>query len=221
VGSADATASREAAARRSDRADRLHGSVAWIPAVSVSLLLSTDAGAAPPPLGRRRALAPRPIRSSEACRASRSRAPGAGLDPSRATRAPRAEQTWPGTARSRQQPSTSYAADATCGAPPLARLREAGELRPQRGREGCGDQSAERRPAVIRSGHALPWPCSKGAERPTIRGGAWRAGSGPSPAQSVPLAPGFGSARPAVLRGCPGESRKTRAAGDSGPLRRR
>jgi hypothetical protein len=135
--------SLEAAARRSDRPDRLHGSVAWIPAVSVSLLLSTDAGAAPPPLGRRRALAPRPIRSSEACRASRSRAPGAGLDPSRATRAPRAEQTWPGTARSRQQPSTSYAADATCGAPPLARLREAGELRPQQGREGCGDQSAD------------------------------------------------------------------------------
>jgi hypothetical protein len=38
----------EAAARRSDRRDRLHGSVAWIGAVSPSLLLLTDAGAARP-----------------------------------------------------------------------------------------------------------------------------------------------------------------------------
>jgi hypothetical protein len=36
---------REAAARRSDQPDRLHGSVAWIGAVSATRLLFTDAGA--------------------------------------------------------------------------------------------------------------------------------------------------------------------------------
>jgi hypothetical protein len=38
---------REAAARRSDQPDRLHGSVAWIRAVSASLLLCTRAAATP------------------------------------------------------------------------------------------------------------------------------------------------------------------------------
>src|SRR5829696_9027327 len=61
---------REANQQRVVRGDypRPKHPAAWIPAVSPSLLLLTDAGAARPPIARQRTLAPRPERQCAARR---------------------------------------------------------------------------------------------------------------------------------------------------------